>query len=210
MSEFEKAVFKIAERVVTGSLVSAALYREVPLGKFVAEAATRISDEVEVLRRSRRSVKWDQHAIHEWQRATFGEPRSNLSIAIRANEEMAVLLRCLSQDDNDTAARAEVADVVIVLCHLVERLGGTMARDVDDKMSVNVKRIWTRWGDGQHVREPLVGARPEASARISLTEDSFPRCAKCGGTGYTSIPFEPTTIERCYCEEGNRAVSRDS
>jgi NTP pyrophosphatase (non-canonical NTP hydrolase) len=163
----------------------------------VNSAAAVVSKEIEGLRRARRTIKWDQHAIHEWQNATFGEPRSNLGIAVRANEEMAELLRCLARDDNDSAARAEVADVVIVLCRLAERLGGTIVRDVDDKMEVNVRRIWTRRGDGhgQHVRDKPDGI-------FDSKREPVPPCAKCGGKGYTSLPFEPTTIERCACRGG--------
>src|SRR4029079_14206397 len=127
------------------------------------------------IRRDQRSVRWDQRAISEWQKRTFGVPPSNLGIAIRANEEMAELLRCLARDDTDEAARMEVADVVIVLCRLVERLGGTMVRDVEARMAINVKRTWKRRGDGhgQHVREPQ---SPLMETRIA--------CAKCGDTGY--------------------------
>lgn len=193
MSEFENGVFEIARRAVIHALASSVIHGQVPLGKFADEAASRIMGEVEALRRSKRSVKWDQRAVVEWQNKTFGEPRSNLGIAIRANEEMSELLRCLSRDDSDPAARAEVADVVIVLCRLSERLGGTIVRDVDAKMEVNLGRTWRRRGDGhgQHVREPTPSV---------FAETPEPLCAKCGGSGVLSVPFEHATLgDPCDC-----------
>ena len=204
MSDFERKVFAIAERAVTRALASAALEPHRPLGKFVAEAATTITDQVEDERRAKRSVRWDQRAIAEWQNATFGQPKGNLGIAVRANVEMAELLRCLAKDDGDTRAREEVADVIITLCRLVERLGGTMVRDVDSKMEVNVKRTWVTGpdGHGQHIDPP-------GPIRDIFRETKEPLCAKCGGTGTVSVPFEPTTVAPCGCRRTD-AAERES
>jgi len=154
-SDFEKRVFEIANTAVMEALAESFKHPERPLAKLAVQAATDVCDAVCQLRRSRRSVKWDQRAVADWSNSTFGEPSSNLSIAIRANEEMAELLRCLIRNDADQEARLEVADVVIVLCRLTERLGGTIVGDVDRKMEINSKRVWKRRGDGhgQHVRE---------------------------------------------------------
>jgi hypothetical protein len=62
----------------------------------------------------------NQTAIAKWAAQTFGTPPSNISIAARANEEMAELLRGLSKNDNDPAAALEVADIVIVLARLMQ------------------------------------------------------------------------------------------
>lgn len=181
MSDFEKAVFDAVQSATVDAIIESKR-RERGATEIALAAATRVSTEIGALRRSRRSVKWDQRAIHDWSDKTFGEPRSNLGIAIRANEEMAELLRCLATDDNDQAARAEVADVVIVLCRLAERLGGTIVRDVDDKMEVNAKRTWRRRGDGHghHVREP--DAIPDPPDHL-----------KCGICGYVN-----GHAENCY------------
>lgn len=202
MSEFEKAVFDITTRVATQALIEARTGDQ-PIAKLAAYAAVAISDEVERARRSRRSIAWDQRAVTEWQNRTFGEPRSNLGIAVRANEEMSELLRCLALDDNDPAARLEIADVVIVLCRLSERLGGTMVRDVDEKMAINANRTWKRRGDGHghHMREPVANPRTEASTKEGLLKTGGPSCTRCGGTGVTSIPFEPTTMAPCECRK---------
>lgn len=163
MSEFKQLVFEavreiVVEAVTEGRARSSGVY---DVGD---DFSARIAEAVEGLRRNRRSVRWDQRAIVEWQNATFGEPRSNLGIAIRANEEMAELLRCLSSNDTDQAARAEIADVVTVLCRLSERLGGTIVGDVEAKMEVNAKRVWKRGrdGHGRHVREKGDDATTEA------------------------------------------------
>lgn len=126
-------------------------------GVFDSDSAVQIGErllaQLSKIRASYRST-WDQARITKWSDDTFGTVRSNLSIAVRANEEMAELLSCLSRDDNDQHAREEVADVIITLCRLVCRLGGNMVRDVDAKMEKNVLRKWTLRGDGcgDHVK----------------------------------------------------------
>lgn len=204
MTEFESELYAEIREIICDAVIEGKR-RERGAMAIGDEAAVAVLKALEKVRRNRRSVKWDQAAVTEWQNATFGEPKSNLGIAIRANEEMAELLRCLARDDNDQHARTEVADVVIVLCRLVTRLGGSMVRDVDAKMEVNVARKWVKRGDGhgQHVKiEPMINTRGEALAKLSFAPDGSPvLCAKCGGTGVTSLPFEPTTVARCDCQK---------
>lgn len=126
-------------------------------GVFDSAAAVRIGERLATQLstiRAKHRIRWDQQRITKWSDDTFGPVRSNLSIAVRANEEMAELLSCLSRNDNDQHAREEVADVIIILCRLVCRLGGNMVRDVDSKMEKNVLRKWVLRGDGcgDHVK----------------------------------------------------------
>lgn len=159
-------------------------------GVFDSDAVVRIGErlltQLAKIRMSNRSG-WHQARITKWSDETFGQPRSNLSIAVRANEEMAELLSCLSRDDNDQHAREEVADVVITLCRLVCRLGGSIVRDVDSKMEKNVLRKWTLRGDG-------CGDHVKGTHHVEVSKRP---CTLCMGTGTTSVPFEPTTIETC-------------
>lgn len=143
---------------------------------------------------AKRSSKWDQEAITRWASDTFGEVRSNLSIAVRANEEMAELLACLSLDDNDPHARVEVADVIITLCRLVSRLGGSMTRDVHDKMEVNVQRKWRPRGNGMgdHVKEDggkiAVPSVDPSCSGIWVPTPTPIWCSFTGGCGLQGCP----------------------
>lgn len=68
-----------------------------------------------------------QKSISDWAEETFGAATSNLRVAVRANEEMAELLRELTIDFSPEydarKAVEECADTYIVLCRLGERLG---------------------------------------------------------------------------------------
>ena len=77
-----------------------------------------------------------------------------MSIATRANEEMAELLRALAKDDRIGTAAEEAADVVIVLMRLFEYLGTDMWAEIERKMKINRKRVWKKDPDGHgyHVR----------------------------------------------------------
>jgi NTP pyrophosphatase (non-canonical NTP hydrolase) len=96
-----------------------------------------------------------QRTIVKWADETFGPPSSNARIAARANEEMAELLRKLTADDDHEGAAEEIADVVIVLYRLANRLGGHLDDLIDAKMRVNRLRQWNKTPDGHgyHVRE---------------------------------------------------------
>jgi len=95
-----------------------------------------------------------QSSISDWATQTFGESGSTLRVAIRANEEMSELLRCLSVDDCSPKAAEEIADVVIVLCRVATRLGVTIWDEVEKKMAINRQRVWNLDGSGHgyHVR----------------------------------------------------------
>jgi rRNA maturation endonuclease Nob1 len=89
-----------------------------------------------------------QHTISAWADETFGNSGSNLRVAIRANQEMAELLRELSFDDTNPKAPAEIADVVIVLSRLATRLGVDLQHEINQKMAINRQRTWTLDGTG--------------------------------------------------------------
>ena len=84
-----------------------------------------------------------QFSISQWAESVFGSSGSNASVAARANEEMAELLRALTIDDGDVAKAAEeMADVVIVLYRLAERMGVHLMHEIDIKMEFNRTRVW--------------------------------------------------------------------
>jgi phosphoribosyl-ATP pyrophosphohydrolase len=90
----------------------------------------------------------DQVMISDWAVETFGDTGTNLSVAIRANEEMAELLAALSRDDNDVKAVIEAADVVITFARLFVRFGLSLQDVIDCKMELNRKREWDLDGHG--------------------------------------------------------------
>lgn len=97
----------------------------------------------------------DQASVSAWAEATFGPVSSNARVAARANEEMAELLRHLTNDDRHPDAAEEIADVMIVLYRLADRLGTDLHAEIDRKMAKNRGRTWRLSGDGHgyHVRQ---------------------------------------------------------
>ncbi len=95
-----------------------------------------------------------QESMSLWAVETFGRPGSNLSVAVRSNEEMAELLAKLRDGDDDPEAAIEAADVFIVLMRLFDRLGLDYLEVMDAKMELNRSRKWekTHTGHGYHVK----------------------------------------------------------
>ena len=95
----------------------------------------------------------DQYSIAAWSLATFGKCPNNLRIAVRTNLEMAELLDALTADDNNPAAGAEIADIIIVLARLATEMGFDIPSEINKKMRINRMRIWKSVdGVGHHVR----------------------------------------------------------
>lgn len=80
-----------------------------------------------------------QESVTAWAAETFGTPKSQLTILLRANEEMAELLQDVERDDRE-AVRLELADVIIVLYRWAER-------ERIDLFSYN-RRASERWARG--------------------------------------------------------------
>lgn len=95
-----------------------------------------------------------QDTISTWADETFGNAGSNASVAARANLEMAELIMALTNDDNDSKALEEVADIVIVLYRLCARAGQPLTDAIDAKMAINRARKWRLdgHGHGYHVK----------------------------------------------------------
>lgn len=89
-----------------------------------------------------------QVGISQWIENTFGPVISNARIVSRANEEMAEMIRSVTVDDNHPELAEEIADVVIILCHLATRLGVDLPEEINKKMAVNRARKWDRDGSG--------------------------------------------------------------
>lgn len=101
----------------------------------------------------------NQRTINRWIEDTFGAAGSNLSVAARANEEMAELLTALAHDDRHPKAVEEAADIVIILFRLAERQGRDLMSEVDRKMAINRRRTWkVENGHGYHVPDASVTA----------------------------------------------------
>jgi len=96
----------------------------------------------------------DQESISAWADKTFGPASSNARVAAEAYEEMAEPLRALIADDNDAKAAEAVANVVIVLCRLMTRMGRKLGEEVARKMAINRTRQWNLTADGHgYVRD---------------------------------------------------------
>ena len=98
----------------------------------------------------------DMNDITDWARKTFGQVRP-VRAAVRANEEMAELLKASCTDDEDKIME-EAADVVIVLCHLAGSLNADLGRAIEKKMAKNRLRAWKLDGDGCGYHVPTQGA----------------------------------------------------
>lgn len=71
-----------------------------------------------------------QKSCSDWASESFGQPGTLLSVVTRANEELAELIFELEKDRRSTKARAECADVTIILYRLAERCSLEMKTDV--------------------------------------------------------------------------------
>lgn len=89
-----------------------------------------------------------QRSISQWAEDTFGVAGSDARVAARANEEMAELIRATTTDTPPARIAEEIADVVIVLYRLADRLGVDLHDEIDRKMAVNRQREWRRDGSG--------------------------------------------------------------
>ena len=83
-----------------------------------------------------------------------GKPTPERSAA-RANEEMAELIRGLSEGNHIALEIEEAADVVIVLSHMAHVNGLDLWAEVEKKMEKNRARTWAKDGSGcaYHVKE---------------------------------------------------------
>ncbi len=95
-----------------------------------------------------------QAAVTHWADRTFGQAQNPTRVAIRANEEMAELLRKCSYNAPAEEIAEEIADVFIVLMRLCSVLERDIEREVERKMAINETRRWTvdGQGHGHHVR----------------------------------------------------------
>jgi hypothetical protein len=96
-----------------------------------------------------------QTSIVDWARATFGVPDSALSLAVRANQEVAELLVAAmrvyaaagddQQWEEETALfAAELADVYIVYCQVADKLGFVLSAEAGDHIEAEAVRVSTR------------------------------------------------------------------
>jgi hypothetical protein len=72
--------------------------------------------------------------------------------------------RLSSARNNNAKAAEEVADVVIVLCRLMTRMGRNLGEEVPRKIAINRTRQWnlTADGHGYHVRDKITpSGKPE-------------------------------------------------
>ena len=102
-------------------------------------------------------MKETQASIYQWVRGQFGEPKDNWQILGRAEEEFEELREALHMraihGGHQEIVVEEIADVVIVLSQIAERLGLGLGEAIDRKMAINRAREWVTNGDGtgQHV-----------------------------------------------------------
>ena len=82
---------------------------------------------------------------------------SNARVAAMANEGMAELLRALIADDNHAKAAEKVANVVIVLCRLMTRMGRNLGEEE--------RARWRSIARGNGISRPTATATTSATRR---------------------------------------------
>lgn len=128
-------------------------------------------------------MKETQASIYQWAVETFGEAKSELHIYGRAKDEFQELEMALIDGvqlpdytfRNPERIVEEIADVVIVLSQIAERLGLDLGEAIDRKMAINREREWRTNGDGtgQHVEEfPGSVVAPDAGIFACSPEDA--------------------------------------
>jgi NTP pyrophosphatase (non-canonical NTP hydrolase) len=107
----------------------------------------------------------NQKTISDWATSVFGEPKSIVTIARRALDEMGELLikagaievwesvEDIPVDEEYEGLASEAADVTIILMQLCEMVGLDLLEEIDIKMKKNRERKWKTDGNGvgQHV-----------------------------------------------------------
>ncbi len=101
-------------------------------------------------------MKETQASIEEWRAETFGGRPTPVNMAVRANEEMAELIRAVTNPDPPGCKEiaAEAADVLIILYGVAEMSGFSLHRAVNDKMVINRKRRWRKGAPGRSQHLP--------------------------------------------------------
>ena len=94
-------------------------------------------------------------SVAAWARETFGRPKSNLQLILRARREMEELVDRVTIDSDDAGIPEEIADVVIVLMPVLANFMTDLQSEINAKMAINRKRKWNTRGDGvgQHIPE---------------------------------------------------------
>lgn len=87
--------------------------------------------------------------IGKWALEQFGRGKP-LACYAKLGEEFGEIARPLQKQQYDKAL-LEMADMVIVLSHLVASLGMDLQRAVDEKMRVNRARTWERTPEGTYL-----------------------------------------------------------
>lgn len=139
----------------------------------------------------------DQREISQWAVETFGDASSNMRVAVRANEEMSELLRHLSTNDNHPEAGAEIADIVIVLYRLADRMGLSLHHEVEIKMEINRTRTWSMDGDGHghHIRRKTQAVITDTQQGLNALIDELGKAPKeITENPCKSVIFPPNTL----------------
>lgn len=102
---------------------------------------------------------WTQQRISDWADETFGEVLDNTSLIMRADGELDELYDAAEDlegvsgldphyEELESKLMEEAADIMIVLMRIFEYRGAHFQDIIDKKMEVNVKRKWTKFGNG--------------------------------------------------------------
>lgn len=148
----------------------------------------------------------NQASISTWAARTFGTAGSNADIAARAAEEMSDLQRALEVNDDNPQASEEIADVVIFLFRLADRMGITLMKAVDQKMIINRNSEWVLDGNGQGRR-----VRDKQVSNMITKTSPFTRCVSYTFTirneEYNVLSFNDTQI---HIEETRKNGQEDT
>lgn len=92
--------------------------------------------------------------IGKWGTTTFGKVQPSRGVE-RMEEEVDELRDAVREGQGEHRIAQEMADVVIVLCHIADSMGVDLQRFIDAKMVTNRERKWNvhEDGTGYHVKE---------------------------------------------------------
>lgn len=96
-------------------------------------------------------IDWTQDKITEWAQAEFSQP-DFFATAKRMKKEIDEFYKAIDENKLDEA-RKEIVDIEVMLRQCAELLGLELDEGVNEKMDINVQRVWEKGEDGdfQHV-----------------------------------------------------------
>lgn len=139
--------------------------------------------------------------IGQWAMTTFG-PGKPLACYAKLGEEFGELARPLQKQDNAQAA-LEMADVIVVLCHMAVSLGVDLDRAVADKMLINRARTWSFTPVGTAMHNPCETIQPALEQQVLSLQEGQPL------DGKTEVQSRPADDQLVHHDGARDTGSRE-